>query len=135
MVGIEVLVERVEGARLSDKANENSPSSYGLNVSMSEKDRTSESLVLNFSLELTSQPQLARLVVTGTATISGSKDEIQGATKTPDDKNPPVILLTIYERVYGLLYLVSTSLKVPHPMPTLLRTGEPEGTGEPEAEE
>jgi hypothetical protein len=126
MVGIEVLVERVEGARLSDKASESSPSSYSLNVSMSEKDRTSESLVLNFSLELTSQPQLARLLVTGTATVSGSKDEIQGVTKTPDDNNPPVILLTIYERVYGLLYLVSTSLKVPHPMPTLLRTGGPE---------
>jgi hypothetical protein len=65
-------------------------------------------------------------LVTGTATVSGSKDEIQGVTKTPDDNNPPVILLTIYERVYGLLYLVSTSLKVPHPMPTLLKTGGPE---------
>jgi hypothetical protein len=38
-----------------------------------------------------------------------------------DDKTPPVVLTTIYERIYGLLYLVAGSLKVPHPLPTLLK--------------
>jgi len=122
MVDIGVLVERIEGARLSEKASDNAPSNYSLNVSMSEKDRNPESLVLSFSLELTNQPQLARLLVSGITTITGTKDEIQNVIRAPDDKNPPVILLTIYERVYGMLYLVSGNLKIPHPLPTLLRT-------------
>ncbi len=121
MTDIGVLVERIEGARLSDKASENSVSNYSLNVSMSEKDRNPEALILAFSLELTNQPQLARLVVSGIATITGNKEDIANVIKAPDDKNPPVILVTIYERVYGLLYLVSSNLKIPHPMPTLLR--------------
>ncbi len=123
MAEIGVLVERIEGARLSDKATENGTSNYSLNVSMSERERNPESLVLSFTLELTNQPQLARLAVTGIATITGNKDDIQNAIKAPDEKSPPLVLLTIYERIYGLLYLVSGNLKVPHPMPTLLKSG------------
>ena len=121
MLLVSVLVERVDAARLSDKANENSPSNYSLNVSMSERDRSPESLVLSFTLELTNQPQLARLAVSGIATLTGTKDEIQSAITTPEDKGPPLVLTTIYERSYGLLYLVAGSLKVPHPLPNLLK--------------
>jgi len=126
MLGVAILVERVDAARLSDKANENSPSNYSLNVSMSERDRNPEALVLSFSLELTNQPQLARLAVSGIATLTGTKDEIQGALTAPDDKNPPLVLTTIYERTYSLFYLVSSALKVPHPLPTLLKPSAPE---------
>lgn len=117
-----VLVERVEGARLSDKVNENSPTNYSLNVSMAERERNPEALVLSFTLELTNQPQLARLAVSGIASLSGTKDEIQGALAAPDDKTPPSVLTVIYERTYSLFYLIATSLKVPHPLPTLLKT-------------
>lgn len=126
MLEIEVLIERVEGIRLSEKASENLPSNYGLNVSMSEKERNPETLVLTFSLELTNQPQVARMVVAGIATLTGTSEEIQGAIKAPDGSTPPAILVTIYERIYGLLYLVSGNLKIPHPMPNLLRAGGPE---------
>ena len=123
MLEVGVLVERVEGARLSDRVNENSPSNYSLNVSMAERERNPESLVLSFTLELTNQPQLARLMISGISSLSGSKDEIQGALAAPDDKTPPAVLTTIYERTYSLFYLVANSLKVPHPLPTLLKTG------------
>lgn len=121
MLEVSVLVERVDAARLSDKVSEDSPSNYSVNVSMSEKDRNPQSIVLSFMLELTEQPQLARLVVSGIATLTGTKDEIQGALETPEGKSPPPVLTTIYERVYGLLYLVAGSLKVPHPLPTMLK--------------
>jgi len=122
MLQVSVLVERVDAARLSDKASENSPSNYSLNVSMSERDRSPETLVLKFTLELTNQPQLARLAISGIATLIGAKDEIQSALASLDDKVPPLVLTIIYERIYGLLYLVAGSLKVPHPLPTLLKS-------------
>jgi hypothetical protein len=122
MLEISVLVERVEGARLSEKANENTLSNYGLNVNMAERDRNPESLVLSFTLELTSQPQLARLAVTGIATVTGNKEEIRNAITAPDDDHPPLVLETIYERIYGLLYLLSSNLKIPHPKPQLLKS-------------
>ena len=123
MLDIAVLVERVEGARLSEKATENAQSSYNLNVSLSERDRSSGELVLSFALELTSQPQVARIKVDGIATLKGNKEEVQNEITAPAETNPPRILVTIYERVYGLIYLVAGNLKVPHPMPNLVKKG------------
>jgi hypothetical protein len=121
MLEVVVLVERVDAARLSDKASENSPSNYSVNVSMSERDRNPEALILSFTLELTNQPQLARLSVSGIATLKGTKDEIQTGLAAADDKTPPFVLSSIYERTYGLFYLIAGSLKVPHPLPNLLK--------------
>ena len=122
MLDVEVLVEGVTGARLSEKASENGPSNYALNVSLSERERNPSSLMIAFTLELTNQPELARINVSGIATLRGSKDEVQGAITAPDDKSPPMILVTIYERIYGLVYIIASNLKVPHPLPSLLKT-------------
>ena len=121
MLDVSLILDTIDAVRLSDKMNENSQSNYSLNVSLSEKDRTAEALVLSFSLELTSQPQAARFKVSGSATLKGTKEEIKEEITAPDDKKPPPILVTIYERVYSTLYVLAGSLKVPHPMPNLLK--------------
>jgi len=118
---VSVLLEGVDAERLSEKASENANSNYSLNVSLSEKDRSSEALVLAFILELTSQPQTARFKVAGNATLKGTRDDIKEAITAPDENRPPPILLIIYERVYSTLYLLSSALKVPHPLPNLLK--------------
>ena len=123
MLDITVLIEDVDAARLSEKATENANSNYSLNVSLAERDRASDHLVLSFSLELTSQPQMARFKVSGSATLKGTRDEIREGITAPDDNRPPLVLLTIYERIYSTLYILSGALKVPHPMPNLLKKG------------
>jgi len=118
---VSVLVESVDADRLSEKATENANSNYSLNVSLAEKERTSEGLVLTYSLELTSQPQAARFKVSGSATLKGTRDDIKDAITAPDENRPPPILVIIYERIYSTLYLLSSALKVPHPLPNLLK--------------
>jgi hypothetical protein len=118
---ITVLIEDVDASRLSEKATENATSNYSLNVSLAERERTTEHLVLSFSLELTSQPAMARFKVSGSATLKGTKDEIKGGISAPDDSRPPPVLIEIYERIYSTLYLLAGALKVPRPMPNLLK--------------
>lgn len=123
MLEVAVLPERIDATRLSDKISENSPSNYNLNVSLSEKSRSAEALVLNFQFELTTPQQTAKIVVAGTATLKGSKEEIQSGITAPDDTKPPHVLQVIYDRVYGALYLVASNLKIPQPLPNLLKKG------------
>lgn len=118
---ISVLPESVDAARMNDRATEDAKSNYSLNVSLSERDRSSEALVLAFTIELTSQPQAARFRVMGRASLKGSKDEIRTEITAPDDSRPPPILVTIYERVYSTIYVLAGALKVPSPMPNLLK--------------
>jgi len=116
-----VLIEDVDASRLSEKATENATSNYSLNVSLAERDRSTDHLVLSYSLELTSQPAMARFKVSGSATLKGTKEEIKGGIAAPDDNRPPPVLLEIYERIYSTVYLLAGALKVPHPMPNLLK--------------
>ena len=123
MLEIVVLPERIDATRLSEKVSENSPSNYNLNVSLSEKSRSAEALVLNFQLELTTPQQTAKITVSGTASLKGTKEEIQAGISAPDENKPPLVLQVIYDRVYGAIYLLATSLKVPQPLPNLLKKG------------
>jgi len=120
---VTVIVEDVDAARLSDKANENAVSNYSLNVSLAERDRSTEHLVLSYSMELTSQPPTARFKVSGSATLKGNKEEIREGITAADMNRPPPVLLIIYERIYSTIYLLAGALKVPHPMPNLLKKG------------
>jgi len=120
---VTVLIEDVDAARLSDKANENAVSNYSLNVSLAERDRSTEHLVLSYSMELTSQPPTARFKLSGSATLKGTRDEIKGGITAPDMNKPPPVLVLIYDRIYSTVYMLADALKVPHPMPNLLKKG------------
>ncbi len=119
----DVLVERVDGRRMSEKADFSTQARYSLSVSLSEKDWKSDSLVLAYSIELASQPPAAKILVAGSATIRGPKNEIQAVLTPASEKVPPPIVVTIYERVYGMIYLLAGSLRVTHPLPNLLEKG------------
>jgi hypothetical protein len=118
---VTILIEDLDASRLSEKANENAASNYSLNVSLAERDRSTEHLVLSYSIELTSQPPTARFKVSGSATLKGTKDEIKEGITAPDSNKPPPILVMIYERIYSTVYLLAGALRVPYPMPNLLK--------------
>jgi hypothetical protein len=117
MPEVRVQVEKVEGLRLNEEATEDTTANYTVNASLSEKERESSFLSLNFELDLAGQPQISRLLVTGYVTIVGSREEIQSLIKQKDDRSVPAILVTIYERVYGMLYVISRDMHIPYPMP------------------
>jgi hypothetical protein len=120
MLEVAVLLERIDATK-TEKINENSPSNFNLNVSLSEKTRSAEALVLNFQLDLTTPQSTAKITLAGNATLKGTKDEIQGGITAPDDNRPPQVLVTIYERLYGTVYLIASAMKVPQPLPNLLK--------------
>jgi hypothetical protein len=118
---VSVALDKVEGVRLTEKTDANAKSEYKLSVSMAEKKRVPGELTLNFTLEFTCQPQVAKLTATGTVTLAGPDEEVDENIAPPEEKTPPKVVETIYERIYGLLYVMAGSLRVPYPKPSLLR--------------
>lgn len=123
MLEVTVVVEKIEAARLTDKVIEDLRSNYKLNVGMTEKQRKAASLVLGFQLELTQVPQTAKITVTGTAELTGTEEEIKERITSKTENTPPPVVEIIYERVYGLVYLIAGGIKVPRPLPNLLHKG------------
>ncbi len=121
VVEVVVALEKVEGVRLSDKADADAKSEYKLAVSMSEKKRVPGELTLNFTLDLTCQPQIAKLTIVGTVRLGGQEEEVTELITPGEERTPPKVVELIYERTYGLLYVLAGGLKVPLPKPNLLK--------------
>ena len=59
--------------------------------------------------------------VAGSAKITGEEAEIEALLKNPDQNTPPPVFMSIYQKVYAILYLLSGSLKIPYPSPGLMK--------------
>lgn len=121
MVEVEVLVKTVEANRLSEEAKDDITVTFDVAASLTEVDHQAGQFTLKYSIAITSQPPVARMDVAGTAKITGEEAEIQELLKTPDGNNPPPVFMSIYQKVYAILYLLSGSLKIPYPSPGLMK--------------
>lgn len=125
MVEFRVNIERLEARRLTEQAAQDSDAVFKVSVSLSEKERRAGMLALNFLLDLSTQPEVVKVVVSGVAYVEAQKEEMASMLKSDDPRLPPPILAKTYERVYGTLYLICDALRVPHPLPSLLRSPGP----------
>lgn len=121
MVEVEVLVKTVEATRLTEEARDETAVTFDVSASLAETDHQAGQFTLKYSIAIASQPPIARMDVAGTAKITGEEKEIEELLKTPDQNSPPAVFMTIYQKVYAILYLLSGSLKVPYPSPGLMK--------------
>ncbi len=130
MVEVEVLVKNVEANRLNDETRDETSVTFDVAASLSELDHQAGQFTLKYSIAITSQPPVARMDVAGTARITGEEAEIQELLKAPDGNNPPPVFMSIYQKVYAILYLLSGSLKIPYPSPGLMKVVKMAAPGE-----
>jgi len=130
MVEVEVLVKNVEAVRLSEEPRDDANVTFDVAASLAETDHQTGQFTLKYSIAITSQPPVARMDVAGTAKLTGEEPEIEALLKTPDGNTPPPIFMSIYQKVYAILYLLSGSLKVPYPSPGLMKVVKMASPGE-----
>lgn len=121
MVEVEVLVKNVEATKLSEETRDDTSVTFDVAASLAETDHQAGQFVLKYSIAITAQPPVARMDVAGTAKITGEEKEIEQLLKSPDQNTPPPVFMTIYQKVYAILYLLSGSLKIPYPSPGLMK--------------
>lgn len=120
MASIDVTIKAVEGQKLAEDVTSDSTVAFNASANIVEADRTPEKLTLKFTIDLTTNPEVAKMTVTGTATIQGDEKEMEILLGTNNGDVPPVFM-KIYQKVYAILYLVAGSLKIPYPSPGLLK--------------
>jgi len=118
---VEVTVEKIDCAGHADRVKEISKSNYTLNVSLAERKRRPEGLTLSFTLEIIGASDVASMTISGMARLTGSESEIAESLAVGEGKTTPPVVETIYEKIYGLVYLLAGTMKVPHPLPNLVK--------------
>ena len=121
MAGIEVTIKSVEGNKLAEDITSDSSVSFNVNANITESERNPDRLSLKFVIELTTDPDVAKMTVTGNAVLTGDDKEIDFLLTPKEGESVPPVFMKIYQKVYAVLYLVSGSLRIPYPSPGLLR--------------
>ena len=121
MVEVEVLVKNVEATRLSEETRDQTAVTFDVSASLTETEHETGQFTLKFTISITAQPPVARMDVSGTARITGEEPEIEALLLQVDPNTTPPVFMTIYQKVYAILYLLSGSLKIPYPSPGLMK--------------
>ena len=121
LVDLEVYVKNVEGTRLSEDVKPTTEVTFNVSATITETERNQGQISLKFTIDMESQPAVAKLVVAGSATLLGEDQEIDALLLAKDADATPPIFMKIYEKVYAVLYLLCGSLKIPYPSPALLK--------------
>src|SRR5258708_3824445 len=121
MVEVEVLVKNVEATRLSEQPADETSVTFDVAASLAETDHQAGQFTLKYSIAITSQPPVGRMAFGGSASTMGEEAETGPLQKTPDQTPPPPVFMSIYQKVYAILYLLSGSLKIPYPSPGLMK--------------
>ncbi len=108
---------KVEISSLSVNKLKNEQSSfvkYDIEASIDEVESTETEVVLKYKFVLLSNPTNTKISVEGLTTICGNETEISKYL-SPDEKNIPSVVNTIYQEVFPLFYIVSKSMQIPCP--------------------
>ena len=121
----------MEANRLSEEARDETSVTFDVAASLAEVDHQAGSFTLKFSMSITSQPPIAKMDVAGTARITGEETDNGSATgRPPTGTRRPLFSMSIYQKVYAILYLLSGSLKIPYPSPGLMKVVKMASPGE-----
>jgi hypothetical protein len=116
-----VTIKSVEGTKLAEDVTSDSTVGFNATANIVESERNQDELTLKFTIELSTSPEVAKMIVSGTAVVSGDDKEIDSLLGANSGDSPPPVFMKIYQKVYAILYLVSGSLKIPYPSPGLLK--------------
>ncbi len=108
---------KVEISSLSVNKLKNEQSSfvkYDIEASIDEVESTETEVVLKYKFVLLSNPTNTKISVDGLTTIHGNETEISKYL-SPDEKNIPSVVNTIYQEIFPLFYIVSKSMQIPCP--------------------
>ncbi|MEM1589892.1 MAG: hypothetical protein QXZ68_01085 [Candidatus Bathyarchaeia archaeon] len=113
---------------------------FDVKAKLEERERRSQMVVVGFTLQLNTKPNVIKFEVEGTATITGKDSEINKMLEVDPETKLPYVFQKVYQHTFMTMYLLSTLLNAPPPPANLLLFGsettptenvalEPETTG------
>jgi len=75
---------------------------------------------LNFSLLITTKPNIVKYSAAGAVTLEGSSADVQKKLTANPKTKIPQILFTVYQHVFNSIYILASILNTPYPPPDLL---------------
>jgi hypothetical protein len=93
---------------------------FDINAKLEEQKKGNNEVTLNFSLAISTKPNVVKYNTTGSVTLTGKPEDIKKKLEVNPKTKIPQILFTIYQHVFNSIYMLSANLNTPYPPPDLL---------------
>lgn len=93
---------------------------FDVNAKLEEQKKSTDEVNLNFSLLISTKPNVVRYATTGNVTLVGKSADIKKKLEANPKTKIPQILFTVYQHVFNSIYMLSSILNTPYPPPDLL---------------
>jgi hypothetical protein len=107
----------------AEKASQQTPTEelfFDVNAKLEEQQKNNEQVDLNFTLTITTKPNVVKYNVTGVVNLEGKQADVKKKLEINPKTNIPQILFTVYQHVFKSIYMISSILNAPYPPPDLL---------------
>ena len=118
---VDVAVKRIETGRTAEGVTGKTEVEFNVNSSISESDRGPGFINLKFTIDMQTDPQAARLFVSGVATVKGREDDMDEFLAASEKDGTPAVFMKVYQKIYPTMFLLCGALDIPYPGPGLLR--------------
>ena len=111
------MIPKIEVSSLSVNRLKNSHDDfvkYQIDVSLDEVENSESELKLKYKFVLLSNPTNTKISVEGLVSIPGNETETSKQLE-PDERNTPMIVNTVYQEIFPLIYVVSKTMQIPCP--------------------
>jgi hypothetical protein len=107
--------------KLEEKPTHNTQVVFNVGISIEEISRKSNAANLKFQMTVGTEPSVAKFLIGGTANVTGSPAQIEKLLSSDSESGIPRVLTPIFQQVYSILFMMASTLNVPHPSPALLK--------------
>ncbi|MGI0091208.1 MAG: hypothetical protein ACREBS_05820 [Nitrososphaerales archaeon] len=107
--------------KLDEKANLNTPVIFEFGANLEEGARSTNSCVLDFKMNMDTEPAIAKFVIEGSATLMGEEAAIDKLLSVDPETNVPYAFMRIYQTIFSVMFMLAGTIDVPCPSPALLK--------------
>ena len=107
----------------AEKASQQTPTEelfFDVNAKLEEQKKNNEQVDLNFTLAITTKPNVVKYNIAGVVNLVGKQADVKKKLEVNPKTNIPQILFAVYQHVFKSIYMVSSILNAPYPPPDLL---------------
>jgi hypothetical protein len=111
------MIPKIEISTLSINRLKNSHDDfvkYQIDVSLDEVENSESEIKLKYKFVLLSNPNNTKISVEGLVSIPGNEIETSKQLE-PDERNTPMIVNTVYQEIFPLIYIISKTMQIPCP--------------------
>ncbi|MFQ6134285.1 MAG: hypothetical protein ACE5KU_00530 [Nitrososphaerales archaeon] len=119
-LSLDLNILTLKASRSSENHYPNGSLDFKVDAKLEETSRKSGEVMLEFELRISTEPDVATFDIGGQVKVQGESKDIERIITTDPNTQVPILISEIYSRIYSMIYILASGIKVSYPAAGLL---------------